>query len=308
MNSVETQAFARVGLLGNPSDIYGGKGISCTIDKGVKLSMRESSELVLKSDYGGVEKNNTHYNGKHDLVKACINYLGFQNKQFEVEYNSDIPRESGLAGSTAIIIATIRAFQKKFNVMLSKNDVAEIAMHLENFELGIACGPQDRYIISHQGIAFMDFTGKEFLKKDDPFARVEKLDVKEVPFFIACSGLPKKSSLVHNDLRNRFLRGEGWVKDEMDKVAGLCIEGKDALLDSDWKKFGSLMNKNFGFRKKHFNVNETDLEIVKTALEEGALGAKFAGSGGAVAVLFDNENAFNVLSEKFYCFKPKIIL
>ena len=67
------------------------------------------------------------------------------------------------------------------------------------------------------------------------------------------------------------------------------------------------MNKNFAFRKKYFNVDAIDLEIAETALKEGALGAKLAGSGGAVAVLSEDEKPFNVLSEKFYCFKPKIV-
>ena len=307
MNGIESKAFARVGLLGNPSDMYGGKGISCTIDKGVDLSLNESNGLVLHSNYEGTEKNNTHYNGKHDLVKACINFLELQNQNFEITYNSCIPKESGLAGSSAIIIAALRAMHQFFEIKLSKSDVAEIAMKIETSELGIACGPQDRYAISFQGVNFMDFSGKEFQKDSDPFARLEPIDVKEIPFFIACSGLSKKSALVHNSLRNRFLRGEYWIKEEMDKVAFLCIKGKKVLLDNDWKSFGNLMNQNFAFRQKHFNVCETDLEIVKTALGAGALGAKLAGSGGAVAVLSEDDNAFNVLSEKFNCFKPKIV-
>ncbi|MAG21812.1 MAG: hypothetical protein CL943_00710 [Candidatus Diapherotrites archaeon] len=307
MNTIETKAFARVGLLGNPSDIYGGKGISCTIDKGVELSLKKNHDLVLNSNYEGTEKHNTHYNGKHDLVKACINYLGLQNQPFEITYNSTIPKESGLAGSTAIIMAALRALQGFSGIKLSKYDMAELAMKIETNELGIACGPQDRYIISFQGIAFMDFAGKEFQKEADPFARIEPLDFNEVPFFIACSDLSKKSALVHNDLRNRFLRGENWIKEEMDKLASLCTEGKKCLANQDWKGLGKLMNKNFEFRKKYFTVDEADLEIIETALAEGALGAKLAGSGGAIAILYENDNAFNVLSEKFNCFKPKIV-
>ena len=182
MNEIKTEAFARVGLLGNPSDIYGGKGISCAIDKRVKLSLKENSELVLRSNYEGEEKNNTHYNGKHNLVKACINHLGLQNHPFEITYESNIPKESGLAGSSAIIIATIKALKQFSGIKLSNYDIAELAMTVETSELGIACGPQDRYIISFGGIAFMDFAGKEYQKESDPFAKFEPLDVKEVPF------------------------------------------------------------------------------------------------------------------------------
>jgi len=67
------------------------------------------------------------------------------------------------------------------------------------------------------------------------------------------------------------------------------------------------MNENFGFRQKYFNVDPVDLGIVEKALKNGALGAKLAGSGGAVAVLAENEKAFNALSEEFYCFKPNIV-
>lgn len=305
---IDSSAFGRIGLLGNPSDIYGGKGISFTFDRQVDLSIKKSSDFIIECN-GDKEINNFDYNGKHNLVKACLNYLVLNSKDLalEISYSSNIPIGYGFGGSSSIIISLLRGLNRLYDLGFTNYDIAELAMRIESHELSIACGPQDRYAISFGGMLFMDFKGKELQTLNDPFASIELLDVKEMPFFVACSNKPKCSSTVHNNVRERFLNGDFWIKKEMDAIADLALPGKKALLDEDWKKLGELMNKNFELRNKLFGPLSGDVEIYNAAMENCALAAKLVGSGGGLIVLSEDDNCFNALSEKFYCFKPKIV-
>ena len=104
------QAYGRVGLLGNPSDIYGGKCISFTIDSQAEVEVCDSLRLRIEENEGngGIE-DTLAYNGNHDLIKATMNKLKLQDKKIHIKYKTEIPVGSGLAGSSAIIIAAMRA-------------------------------------------------------------------------------------------------------------------------------------------------------------------------------------------------------
>ena len=99
----KARAYGRVGLLGNPSDMYGGKGIGFTFDRTAEVEVSDSLEWKVNGEPVNVDDY-----GSHRLVKSTVNYLGLKDK-LAVKYSSNIPRGLGLGGSSAIIIAAIRA-------------------------------------------------------------------------------------------------------------------------------------------------------------------------------------------------------
>jgi glucuronokinase len=310
---VKERAYGRVGLLGNPSDIYGGKVIGFTINKYASVSVGEGDELKISGN-GGIEVGNLNYNGNHNLVKATIKTLGkeqlLSNADFSIEYESNIPLGSGLAGSSAICVATLRALNRWFNLNLDRAQIAELALRTEVDELNIAAGFQDRYAISFEGVNYMDFSGKEFMRIGDSPAIIERLDVREIPFFLALGVQPKSSAIVHNPLRQRFLYGSEYerkeIKEGMDRIAALAEQGKDYLTRGKWEDVGALMNMNTDFRQELNPHMKGDLEMIAAARELGALGAKVAGSGGAVVVLSDRKEVLDRMTESYPCFKPSI--
>src|SRR5262249_53040810 len=123
------QAHARAGLVGNPSDGYHGKTISLSVRnfsaevvlyewEDVELVWTEQDNSRFRSVQDLVRDVKLHgYYGGLPLVKATIKkFIEFSPRQalvlhdrnFSVRYHSDIPRQVGLAGSSAIIVATLR--------------------------------------------------------------------------------------------------------------------------------------------------------------------------------------------------------
>ena len=302
-------AYGRIGLLGNPSDMYGGKGISLTFDNYAAALISDADEFSISGNGNLVDRSLYDFS-ENGLVKAAIHELGMQEaaKKFSIVYETHVPVGSGLAGSSAIIIATMKALNKHLGLGLNRYQIAEAAMHAELDRLGIAAGPQDRYIISVGGIAHMDFRGKEYLRKTDNTGIVTPLGIKKMPFFLCLGMKPKSSALVHNNLRAEFLKGgEGAkeIKEKMDKIAELADEGFQPLLHGDWESVGRLMNENCRLRDELYPPFPADREMVQKALEYGAYGAKLAGSGRGVVVLGD-DSVLEKMVRHYPCLKPEI--
>lgn len=134
---IDARAYARAGLLGNPSDGYFGKTISLIVKNfGVQIVLYQSPELKIEPQEADCNEfrniyqlrdtvSLTGYNGGIPVIKAAIKKFcdhcdtagaKLSNKNFTIRYHSSIPRQVGLAGSSAIIIATLRALMQFYQV------------------------------------------------------------------------------------------------------------------------------------------------------------------------------------------------
>jgi len=303
--------YARVGLLGNPSDHYGGKCISFTFDKKAEVTVQDNPKLIIEN--GRKRDFDLNYNGSNDLIKAVIKNLGLENEKFKIEYNSEIPFGSGLAGSSAIAVAAIRALKEYFGLDISEFEIAERSRNVETEELGIDIGFQDGYSVAFGGILYMDFKNKE-LPLENNYGVVKRIPARSIPIFLCLSGESKKSSgIIHGSVRERFLRGgkkeRAEIKKYMSDIAGLAEQGFEAIKEKNWEELGRLMNENRIIRNKIYPASRKDNEIAESAIKNGALGVKLTGSGGASAILADEKNlkgVFEKMKKQYSCFMAEI--
>lgn len=311
----ESRAYARAGLLGNPSDGYFGRTISIVVRNfGAHISLYESPELhieqhevdknIFRNIYQLVESVDlTGYYGGDRLIKAAIkkfyNYctersIRLHGKNFTIRYRSSIPRQVGLAGSSAIVTATIKALMAFYEVDISNEILPNLILSVETDELGINAGLQDRVIQTYEGCVFMDFD-KSIMDSQD-YGKYEPIDPSHLPnLYIAYkTNLGKVSGGVFNDVKARFLKGEPKVVDTMAEIGHVAIDGKKAILDGDHDLFAKLINKNFDLRAKIFNISESNLELINTARKCGA-SAKFTGSGGSIIGTYKNDETLRCL-------------
>ena len=315
---IETRAYARAGLLGNPSDGYCGKTISISVKNfGAHVTLYESPELriepqpedlnVFRNIHELVESVRlTGYYGGVRLIKAAIKTfydycteqgLRLNGKNFTIRYRSSIPRQVGLAGSSAIITATMRALMQFYRTDIPKEILPSLILRAEREELGISAGLQDRVIQVYEGCVYMDF-GRELMEKED-HGRYEPLDPALLPdLYIAYrTDLSKISGKVLNDIRARYEAGDPLVVETLAEIARLAEEGRTALLNRDTGTLGKLMNRNFDLRRKIMHIDPVSLEMVETARRCGAP-AKFCGSGGSIIGLYtDSEMLTRLIVE-----------
>ncbi len=316
---IETAAYARVGLLGNPSDGYFGKTIAFTLKNfRSRVLLYPSARLEIKpsaADFPIWEnlaelRETTRWRGYYGgirIIRALLmrftDYcaaegIELHDRNFTVEYESNIPLRLGLGGSSAIITATLRALMQFYEVEISKPVQANLALETETKELGVSAGLQDRVILAYEGLVYMDFARE--LMEQRGYGEYEPLDAELLPnVYVAYrTSLSEGTEVFHNNIRGRFEAGDRGIVEAMQQWAQMAEDGRVALLGGDRDKLGQLIDANFDLRSRLYKVSEGNLLMINTARQAGAT-AKFAGSGGAIVGTYRDEEHFEELQRAF---------
>jgi galactokinase/mevalonate kinase-like predicted kinase len=224
-----------------------------------------------------------------DLPRAVLRHLG-PGAPAHIRYGSEIPLQSGVAGSTALLVALLRALLAWRNEPEPEpHALAERAREIERGELAITCGYVDHYMTVFGGCQFVDFRGKtpEGSAATEPYATLEPLTA-ELPFVLGFTGVRHSSDSVHRPIRERWLAGETQVVRAYERCSEIGHLGKRALLRGAYEELGALMNENHALQRDLGGSGESNERLIAAALGAGALGAKLAGAGdgGTIVALW----------------------
>lgn len=313
--AIEAVAYARAGLVGNPSDGYYGKTISVIIRNfHAKVSLYESQYLEIipsyqdQSKYESIDSlvedvNLNGYYGGIRLMKATIykfyqyckkHNISLPQKNFSIRYRSTIPRRLGLAGSSALVTATMKCLMEFYEVEIPKPILPNIILSVETEELGIFAGLQDRVIQVYEGCVYMDFN-KELMEKQG-YGYYEEIPTYLLPkLFIAYrKDLSEGSEVFHNNVRERWLAGDPEIHKAMQDFAEYAQIARDLLWAGKGEEIGPWMDKNFDRRRSIYNLNPKHVRLVEVARSVGA-NAQFTGSGGAIVGIYKDDEMYEKL-------------
>jgi glucuronokinase len=318
---IHHRACARIGLIGNPSDGYYGKTISCCIRNfSAEVTLWESPTLHITPntvhdpvEFSDLEhltdiaKRDGYYGGLRLLFATCKRFhdychthdISLPRRNFTVSYETNIPRQVGLGGSSAIIVALFRSLMQFFEIteeQIPRPLQPNIVLSVEKDELDIAGGLQDRVVQTYGGTVYMDFNRE--LMHGRGYGYYEPMDPACLPpLFLAYVGErlpsegPTESGHVHNSLRFRFESGDPEVLAAITRWAALTEQARQALLSRDDATLATLINANFDLRRRILGdaiVGRHNLRMVEIARSLGHP-AKLSGSGGAVVGLYHCE-------------------
>ncbi len=314
---VRTKAFTRAGLAGNPSDGYFGKTLSVTFkDFFAEVTMYETPDIEIIPN----ERDHSYFTNLEHLVKDvqrhgyyggirlikaaakkfydyCISKgIILSDKNFTVRYCSNIPVQVGLAGSSAIVTATIRALMTFYGIEIPKPLIPGLILSVETDELQISAGLQDRVVQVYENLVYMDFDKK--LLDTQGHGHYENLDPNLLPpiYLAYISDLSEVSGIAHGNLRGRFMAGDQKVIDAMKFFAEMAEKARECLLNHEPDKLGKIMNDNFDKRREIFPISRMNLEMITLARSVGA-SAKFSGSGGAIIGTYEDPKMLEKLKQ-----------
>ena len=317
--AIEHRAYARAGMIGNPSDGYFGKTISFVIREfsaRVTLTPSDSLELLPNEHeipkYASLAalrakiKADGYYDAER-LFKAALvrfaqycekNGIELHDRNFSLSYESDVPRRVGMAGSSALITATMRCLLEFYEVEIPKPLLADLIWRVENEELGIGAGLQDRVIQVYEGAVFMDFDRATM--ESQGYGNYSPVDLDKLPnLYVAFrTSLAEGSEVFHNNIRERWENGDQQVIDAMKQFGDFAQQAYGHMMAAEPEKVGPLMDANFDLRRTLFQLSAGDIEMVEMARSVGAH-AKFSGSGGAIVGTVEDDAMFAALDEKF---------
>ena len=321
MQIIRKTAQARAGLMGNPSDGFGGRALSFTFNEfssNVVLYEWDRIEILWsqqdKGSFASVDelledvKLNGYYGGVRlvkGTVKRFVEYcrmkdLPLHNRTFSVRYETNVPRGVGLSGSSAIVVATLRCLMEFYTIQIEPRVQASLARSVENDELGIACGLQDRVAQVYGGLTAMEF-GPEFMQPIDGYDCGTYRHVDETllpPLYIAWDlQAAKDSGTVHTPLRLR-IQQEPKLLDVLREIADLVPRAIRALEAGDSADFHQCVNRNFDLRRKLYTIPDRQLAMIDAARAVGA-SSKSAGSGGAIVGTLPDDATWTRLQQAF---------
>ncbi|MFX0178351.1 MAG: hypothetical protein ACFE85_19225, partial [Candidatus Hodarchaeota archaeon] len=289
----------------------------------------KSEEKLSKSE----EEIRKKLQGKNKLIYASIyrffkmsSYFKsiFLESHIELGLITTIPKQSGLGGSAAIIVAVLFGLANYFDLYnninrlqsnefpINKDIIAEMATKIEDEDLKITAGYADRYVISRGGLSFCSYYGKLHHKEisEEPLAIYDRIDLiyelNDIPIIICYSGLLHESGDVHGKLRKLYLQNNPVFLSNYKKLAEIAWKSRFAIMRRDWVELGkyfkentiimNLIMKEAGFEYGIGLINNILIEIIEEYPE--VYGAKLtgAGGGGSVFALVNPNKIKNVLN------------
>ncbi len=291
-------APGRCGLVGNPTDMYGGSVLACSTQERARCTLTPSESLTLTVS-GQTQtlhsRDDLALRGDYlDVARATLLALHVEPGHapgFHLAADTQVPMQAGLAGSTAILAALVGCVLAHLGLPLNSYQTAELVRRIEYNTLGIVCGFQDHYMTVFGGLNFMDFRDKSSAQLQDdttPFATIEPLAGsvgQDLPLLLAHTGVRHHSGSVHTSPRERWLAGDPAAVNGYREVAYLARLAKRALLSAEWDTLADLMNRNHAVVRDLGGSGPANEALIAAALASGALGAKLAGAGGGGTIL-----------------------
>ena len=308
---IRTKSYPRAALIGNPSDGYFGKTIAFVFSNfSAEVVLYQTPELeIISAEYDKTVFNSIGelvddvklygYYGGIRLLKAAVKTfyeycsskkIQLVERNFTIRYKSDIPYRLGLAGSSAIITACMKALMNFFSIEIPAPVLANLVLSVEQEELKISAGLQDRVAQAYECPVYMDFN--EELMKKQGYGYYEKINAALLKnIYIAYRrDLSEGSEVVHNNFRERYNYKEPDVLTAIEKWKSLTDSVKESL-NSGNSDINGFINENFNIRKAVMPISTLNLKMVELARSTSA-SAKFTGSGGAIIGLYKDEQGY----------------
>ena len=234
--------------------------------------------------YCGRGEKQLFYNNTNTLSVAiftALKYLKKENAKIKYKITSQIPQKRGMGSSAAVSIAAIRAVFDYFGKNLESDLLEKLVHTAEIVAHNTPSGLDAKTCLSDKAIKFIKNKGFSYIDLN--------LDAYLV---IADTGIYGNTGEAVQNVKNLGSKADiplkklGELTDEMTKILTENNESKKEKLDN----IGKIMTKaNTELGKLNITIEKTEL-FVKTAIENGANGAKISGGGlgGCVIALAEN--------------------
>ena len=280
------KSHSKIILIGEHSVVYGYPAIAIPLKKiEIECAIEEA-------------KSNFLYDETDTLSVAiftALKYLKKENVKIKYKITSQIPQKRGMGSSAAVSIAAIRAIFNYFRENLEDELLEKLVNTAEIVAHKTPSGLDAKTCLSDKAIRFVKNKGFSYIDLN--------LDAYLV---IADTGIYGNTGEAIQNVKNLGSKAElslkklGRLTDEMTRILTGNIENKKEKIKKI-SKIGEIMTAaNTELGKLNITIEKTEL-FVKTAIENGAAGAKISGGGlgGCVIALAENLEIMEKIKDGF---------
>lgn len=282
------RAPLRITLGGGGTDLpgwysqYGGFLISAAINKYIYFTGCERpSDNKFWLSYSKVEICDHPSEIRHELLNRCIAKYDLP-KGLEIHSVSEVPGSSGLGSSGAFTVGTLTVLNTLKKIEMSRQQLAELACHIEMVELKKSSGKQDQYVSAFGGIIGMSLNNDGQVAIQPLNLDLSVVKRLENNLLIYFTGVSRDADVILSEQNNSLAKKAEDKISVMKQIQDIGFRSRDALLARDVDQLGPLMHEHWVLKKKISDkmTNPVIDEIYTYALEYGATGGKIMGAGG----------------------------
>lgn len=284
MNQIQGHSNGKIILIGEHSVVYGKPAIAlpflsveiiATIKK-IESGIRIKSELF----EGLLKDAPSTLGGIVELVNESLKILNLEKANIEILLESTIPSQRGFGSSAAVALALTKALFAFGKQELSLATLRSLVRQAEKIHHENPSGLDGDTIISKQAIYFT--RGKE---------KLNLFFNMDLDLIVADTGIPA-STKEAIDIVSKNQNKEIYIK-ELGKLTQAVLKN---INEKDGVSMGlNLTQAHLALRSLGVSTPELD-QLVNTALEKGALGAKLSGGGlgGCMIVLTTKDKSESI--------------
>ena len=290
------RAPLRLGLAGGGTDLpayadeFGGLVVSVTIDRYVYVVLTEAPNDVLQitaADSNSVFSRREHlfdsalfWGADYRLPMEIVEHFGVTGGR-RVFIASEVPPGTGLGSSSATAVALITALAQDQGREFSKQEIADLACHIEIDRMRMPIGRQDQFAAAFGDLNRIDFTAgsAQVTAIDIPEASRRRLQEHVLLFF---TGQRRRSTDILDAQRHATSQPGSAVRAALHEIKQFALEMLDALQLEDFVTVGELLDASWQ-RKRMLAPGVSNPNIdgwYAAAKDAGAIGGKITGAGG----------------------------
>jgi D-glycero-alpha-D-manno-heptose-7-phosphate kinase len=223
---------------------------------------------------------------QHLSVRECLRYMKVKNG-LEIHHDGDLPARSGLGSSSSFTVGMLNALFALKGQLISKDYLAEAAIHVEQEMIRENVGSQDQTMAAFGGLNIVRFNSQQgkHLQVQPVCLKSKKLEEFQNHLMLFFTGIVRTAS----DLAGEQIKKTSKKKSELSEMYSMVDIAADILSNGrDIKDFGLLLHETWQLKRSltdRISNNIID-EIYDKARNAGAIGGKILGAGGGGFILF----------------------
>jgi len=289
-----TRSPLRITLGGGGTDLpsyysaHGGFLLAAAIDQYIYMTLHKTfvPELIIK--YSKMERVNRVQDIEHPIFREALKCVGIDGGYLELASMADIPAGTGLGSSGSFTTALLKALHAHLKELMSPQELAEEACHIEMDLVKEPVGKQDPYVSAYGGIRCFHFHPDGRVEANPLKLATETLYNLEENLLLFFTGYSRKAAEILRDQDGQTKKGAPDMIQNLHRIKEMARLSQEALVNGELRQFADMMNEHWELKRKRTETmtNPKIDEWMDFAKRNGALGGKLIGAGGGGFLMF----------------------
>ncbi len=220
---------------------------------------------------------------EHPAIRAAAEMLKI-DEGFELHHNGDLPARSGLGSSSAFSVGLLNALYALHDQELSKQELAKLAIHLEQDLLRENVGVQDQIQTAFGGVNRIEIKPDGSFDVQPVAVSEERLGELEKHLLLFYTGVSRNAS----DIAAAQVRAIPRHTADLHELRRLVDQATALMVAGNFVDFGRLLHDSWQIKRRLSDQIAPDFvnDIYDRAIKAGAIGGKLLGAGGGGFMLF----------------------